>query len=56
MFSEINLYEGLKFTYNLGLDIDNTTRSVLYNAFYGQYSSQCYVFRNHVRKSTIADC
>ncbi len=36
---EVKLYEGLKFTYNLGVDLDNTNRSVLYNSYYGQYSS-----------------
>lgn len=37
-FAEFNIIEGLKFTYNLGLDIENTRRSILYNAYYGQYS------------------
>ncbi|MDD2512474.1 MAG: TonB-dependent receptor [Proteiniphilum sp.] len=35
---DIDLMEGLKFTYNLGTDFDNTRYSRLYNAFYGQYS------------------
>ncbi|MDD4262256.1 MAG: SusC/RagA family TonB-linked outer membrane protein, partial [Syntrophaceticus schinkii] len=35
---DIDLMDGLKFTYNLGTDFDNTRYSRLYNAFYGQYS------------------
>lgn len=35
---EFDIYDGLKFNYNLGLDINNTSRSVLYNPFYGQYA------------------
>ena len=37
---DVNLCEGLKFTYNLGLDIDNTIQSILHNSYYGQYASQ----------------
>ncbi|MGR4857809.1 SusC/RagA family TonB-linked outer membrane protein [Bacteroides pyogenes] len=37
-YATVNLYEGLKFTYNVGLDVDNTTYRRLYNAYYGQYA------------------
>lgn len=37
-FAEFKIFDGLKFTYNLGVDVDNTRRSVLYNSYYGQYS------------------
>ncbi|MDY5814419.1 MAG: TonB-dependent receptor [Bacteroides sp.] len=37
-FAAVDLMEGLKFTYNLGLDVSNTTYRRLYNAYYGQYS------------------
>jgi len=37
-FAAVDLLKGLKFTYNLGLDIDNDRYTRLYNAFYGQYS------------------
>ena len=37
-FADVKIIDGLKFTYNLGVDIDNTRRSVLYNPYYGQYS------------------
>ena len=36
--AEFDIYDGLTFNYNLGLDIDHTNRSTLYNAFYGQYA------------------
>ena len=36
--AEFDIYDGLSFNYNLGLDIDHTNRSTLYNAFYGQYA------------------
>ncbi|MDD3789131.1 MAG: TonB-dependent receptor [Petrimonas sp.] len=35
---DIDIIDGLRFTYNLGTDVDNTRYSRLYNAFYGQYS------------------
>ena len=35
---DVDITEGLRFTYNLGADVDNTRYSRLYNAFYGQYS------------------
>jgi len=38
--AEFNLYEGLKFVYNLGVDVDNDTQSTLWNSYYGQYASQ----------------
>lgn len=34
----VDIIDGLQFTYNLGLDVDNTTYRRLYNAYYGQYS------------------
>ncbi len=37
--AEFNIYDGLTFNYNLGLDIEHINRSALYNAFYGQYAS-----------------
>lgn len=37
-YAAIDIMEGLKFTYNYGVDIDNTRYSRLYNAYYGQYS------------------
>ena len=37
-YAAVDLMEGLKFTYNYGVDIDNTRYSRLYNAYYGQYS------------------
>ena len=36
--AEFDIYDGLSFNYNLGLDIDHTNRTTLYNAFYGQYA------------------
>ena len=36
--AEFDIYDGLSFNYNLGLDIDHTNRSTLYNAYYGQYA------------------
>ena len=50
--AEVNLYDGLKFTYNLGLDIDNTVQSVLYNAFYGLYSSQGGVVQKQTERTS----
>jgi len=35
---DLDIIDGLQFTYNLGVDVDNTRYSRLYNAFYGQYS------------------
>lgn len=37
-YATVNIWDGLKFTYNLGVDVDNTRYSRLYNAYYGQYS------------------
>ncbi|MCD7936112.1 MAG: SusC/RagA family TonB-linked outer membrane protein [Tannerellaceae bacterium] len=37
-FADVELLEGLKFTYNFGLDVDNSRYTRLYNAYYGQYS------------------
>ena len=46
-FAEVSIMDGLKFTYNLGIDIDNTRRSVLYNSYYGQYSKSGGVVTKH---------
>ena len=37
-YATINIWDGLKFTYNVGVDVDNTRYTRLYNAYYGQYS------------------
>ena len=37
-YAAVNIWDGLKFTYNIGVDLDNTRYSRLYNAYYGQYS------------------
>ena len=37
-YATVNIWDGLKFTYNIGVDVDNTRYSRLYNAYYGQYS------------------
>lgn len=34
----VDIWDGLKFTYNLGVDVDNQRYTRLYNAYYGQYS------------------
>ncbi|MCM1031913.1 MAG: TonB-dependent receptor [Oscillibacter sp.] len=37
-YATADIWKGLKFSYNLGIDLDNTRYSRLYNAYYGQYS------------------
>lgn len=37
-YADVNILEGLKFSYKYGFDLDNTTYRRLYNAYYGQYS------------------
>ena len=37
-YAAANIWDGLKFTYSVGIDVDNTRYSRLYNAYYGQYS------------------
>lgn len=34
----VSIWKGLKFTYNFGMDLDNTKYTFLQNAFYGQYA------------------
>ena len=37
-FAAVDIFKGLKFTYNLGVDVSNDRYTRLYNAYYGQYS------------------
>lgn len=50
--AEFKIIEGLKFTYNLGYDTDNTRRGVLRNAYYGQYAGQGGIVTQYATRET----
>ena len=50
-FANLDIMEGLKFTANWGLDLDNTRSSMLYNAYYGQYSSVGGIIYNYANRT-----
>ena len=54
LYAQVDIVKGLKFTYNIGLDVSNQSYRRLYNPFYGQYSQMGgIIYRGHYRNFAI---